>query len=194
MTIIGAAMALALGAPAIQPVTARIAIEGSETQATIHEVVVPANSDQVWQAIATPEGWRTWAAPLVWADPGDPTIFESNYNPAAKPGDGGAIAQRIILVVPQRIYAFRTIKATSDFPNFEALKQVTWVFELVPEGTERTRVRLTGSGYPRTRGGDQLLAFFDRGNSVSLELLRQRFAQGPIDWATKRKGAHALTK
>jgi uncharacterized protein YndB with AHSA1/START domain len=192
MTIIGAAFALVVAAAAAEPVTSKIAIESERTRATVHEVVVPAAPEQVWQAISTPEGWRSWAAPVTWTDPRDPTILESSYDPSATPGSGRTITQRVILSVPQRIYAFRTIKAPDDFRDFDALSQVSWVFELIPEGPARTRVRLTGSGYPRTPGGDHVLRFFDRGNVVSLEFLRQRFEQGPIDWTVQGKRAAAV--
>ena len=187
MSLMSAAIALGLAASAAEPVKVSISEESPSTRASAHEVVVPASSAQVWQAISTLEGWRTWAAPVTWADPSDPTIIESSYDATAKPGNGRTITQRVILSVPPRLIAWRTIKAPDDFRNFDALSQVTWVFELMPEGSDRTRVRLTGSGYPKTAAGDEVLKFFDRGNVISLEFLRQRFAEGPIDWASQSK-------
>jgi hypothetical protein len=45
----------------------------------------------------------------------------------------------------------------------------------------QTRVRLTGTGYADTDAGRQLLGFFREGNRVSLERLRDRFANAPAN-------------
>lgn len=187
MCMVAVAIALGLAASAAEPVKVAIIDETASTRATAHEVVVPAPIGDVWQAVSTLEGWRTWAAPVTWADPKDPTSIESSYDVNATPGNGTTITQRVVLSVPPRLYAWRTIKAPDDFRNFGALSQVSWLLELMPEGSDRTRVRLTGSGYPRTAAGDEVLKFFERGNVISLEFLRQRFAEGPIDWSSQSK-------
>ena len=170
------------GAATAGEVSMSRSIESAQTQATVHEVVVPAGRAAVWQAISTAQGWRTWAAPAAWNDARDPAILETSYDPAASPGNGRTITQRIVLAVPERLFAFRTIKPADDFRDFEALAPVSWVFELEPDGPDRTRVRLTGSGYPRTAAGDRIRTFFEQGNSVALQFLRQRFERGPLDW------------
>ena len=43
------------------------------------------------------------------------------------------------------------------------------------------------SGYSADASGQAVLAFFKGGNRVSLEMLRDRFASGPIDWTEKLK-------
>lgn len=148
----------------------------------VHETVVDAPVFHVWEAIATAEGWRTWAVPVSWAP--EPDIIETSYTPTALPGDPSTIRQRIIAAIPGRLLVFRTVRAPASFPNFDTFAQVTSLFELEPLGADRTRVRLTGAGYADTEAGRQLLAFFREGNRVSLERLRQRFETGPLDWAT----------
>ena len=155
------------------------------TRSLVHEVVVPAAADQIWAAIATAEGWRSWAVPRAWAQ--EPDILETSYNPAARPGDAGNIRQRWIARVPGRLLAFRTVKAPDGFPDFDAFRQVSHLFELEPAGEAATRVRLTGVGYAESDAGRRLVAFFREGNKVSLEQLRDRFAKGPVDWNAKLK-------
>lgn len=172
-------------------VTVSRSIEGPSSQATVHEVTVPASRSAVWQAISTAEGWQGWAVPTAWLDPSDPTLLVTSYDPGATAIGDRTISQRILLSVPERLFAFRTVKAAAGFHNFEALAPVTWLFELEPDGPGRTRVRLTGSGYPRTAAGDEIRAFFEAGNSIALESLRQRFAEGPVDWRAKLGAARA---
>ena len=169
-----------LAAPAPAEISRRTETDGSRTLA--HEIVVDASAADVWTAIATPEGWRSWAVPVAWTPPDDPDVIETSYDPAARPGAPGTIQQRVLLRVPNRILAFRTIKAPAGFPHWEAYRQVASVFELEPLGPARTRVRLTGAGYPAGAAGDAVLTFFERGNAASLEWLRLRFVDGPADW------------
>ena len=147
----------------------------------VHETIVEAPPAAVWAAISTPEGWRTWAVPVAWAPEAD--LIETSYSPGAQPGDPSTIRQRLIAAIPGRLLVFRTVRAPEGFPDFETFAQVTSLFELEPVGENRTRVRLTGSGYADSEAGRRLLGFFREGNRVSLERLRQRFATGPLDWA-----------
>jgi uncharacterized protein YndB with AHSA1/START domain len=147
-----------------------------------HEAVVAAEAKQVWEAIASAEGWKSWAVPAAWASPQDPDILETSYNPAAAPGHEGNIKQRFLARVPGRLLAFRTIQAPKGFPDFDSYARVTSLFELEPLPGGRTRVRLTGAGYPDTEAGRRLLAFFEQGNAKSLEWLQARFTSGPADW------------
>ncbi|WP_129794032.1 SRPBCC domain-containing protein [Sphingosinicella sp. CPCC 101087] len=147
----------------------------------IHETVIGAPPAEVWSAIATAEGWRTWAVPVAWAP--EPDIIETSYAPAARAGGPETIRQQILVSIPERLIAFRTIKAPDGFPHFETFRRTTGLFELGPDGQGRTRVRLTGAGYPDDEAGRELLGFFREGNRISLERLRQRFDEGPVDWS-----------
>ncbi len=86
------------------------------------------------------------------------------------------------------LLVFRTVKAPAGFPDFDTYSKVTSVLQLEPVGTKRTRVRLIGAGYADTPAGRRLLAFFEKGNSTSLDWLRTRFRSGPIDWAKRSSG------
>lgn len=147
----------------------------------IHETVIDAPVEDVWTAVATAEGWRTWAVPRSWTP--EPDIIETSYSMTAVPGDSSTIRQRILARVPGRMIAFRTVKAPDGFPHFEQFRQTTGVIELEAVGEGRTRIRLTGAGYPDSEAGRQLIGFFREGNRISLERLRQRFVSGPVDWS-----------
>jgi uncharacterized protein YndB with AHSA1/START domain len=177
-----ALIALAFAALATAaPVTEQVHGPGDGTSSLTHEVAVAAPPQAVWEAISTVEGWKSWAVPVAWAD-GD--TFETSYNPAARPGDPMNIKNRFVASVPGRRLTFRTVKAPQGFQHFDSLSQIEQTFELAPEGTG-TRVRLTGSGYSADEGGKAMLDFFRGGNRASLEMLRDRFEKGPVDWAEK---------
>jgi len=164
----------------VEPVAVSTTRGGDGRHNLVHETVVAAAPAEVWRAISTVEGWRTWAVPVAWAP--EPDVIETSYTPTARSGDPSTIRQRIVAAVPERLLVFRTIRAPERFPHFETYAQVVSLFELDPAGDNRTRVRLTGAGYADSEAGGQLLAFFREGNRVSLERLRQRFETGPLDW------------
>ncbi|HYD38136.1 MAG TPA: SRPBCC family protein [Allosphingosinicella sp.] len=167
-----AAALLALATPSLAA-TKALAPDG--THLLSHEVVVDAPPAEVWTAVSTVEGWKSWAVPVAWASAAD--VIETSYSATARPGDSSTIRQQILLRLPERLMVFRTVKAPAGFPDFETYARVVSAFELEPAGEGRTRVRLTGSGYADSDAGRRLLAFFERGNQVSLEALKARFAK-----------------
>lgn len=183
-----ALLALALVAA---PATASEAVQIEErreadgTHTMVHEITVPAAPAEVWQAISTAEGWRGWAAPVARMVAGVPDLLETSYDPAAAPGGPTTIRQLFLVRVPERKLVFRTVKGPDGFKHFDRFSKVTSSFELAPAGAGRTRVRLSGAGYADDAAGRELIGFFRTGNRVSLEMLRTRFEQGPIDWSEK---------
>ena len=170
--------------PAPSPVRMGFAIDLNDDSRTLHhEVEVDAPIGQVWRAISTPEGWRSWAVPVARPVDGEPDMIETSYDPSAPPGAPATIRQLFVARIPGRLLAFRTVKAPQGFPDFDTYSKVVSIFELEALAPGRTRVRLTSSPYPRTEAGRRLFAMFWQGNRISLERLRRRFAEGLADWS-----------
>jgi uncharacterized protein YndB with AHSA1/START domain len=182
--LLAAALAAAVPAAAKEPPpAARIVQEADGSRTLVHEVVVKAPRAEVWAAISTAAGWKSWAVPFAWDSA--PDLLETSYTATAVPGDASTIRQQVLVRVPQRLMVFRTIKAPQGFPDFDTYAKVTSVFELEEAGKGRTRVRLTGTGYADTEAGRRLLAFFEKGNAASLGWLADRFRTGPKDWSKR---------
>jgi uncharacterized protein YndB with AHSA1/START domain len=180
----GLALAAALfpvAATASEPVTTANRVEADGTRTMAHEALLAAPMADVWAAISTPEGWKSWAVPAAWMLPDDPDVLETSYDPNDRPGSASTIRQRFVARIPGRLLAFRTIKAPEGFPHWDTYRQVVSVFELEPAG-QKTRIRLTSSGYPDNEAGEALITFFSRGNAETLESLQNRFTNGPVDW------------
>lgn len=155
------------------PIVPTVTREADGTQTLAMEMTVDAPAAEVWQAIATPEGWRRWAAPVARIVPGEEDMLETSYAPDAKPGDATTIRQQFVAWIPGRMLAFRTVKAPQGFPNFDTYRKVVTVFELAPVGPGRTRIVLTAVNYPDTEAGRQLLGFFRQGNAEAMAKLRE---------------------
>ena len=178
-------IALVASAPAAAQVAVTMTTEADATRTMAHVITVPAPPADVWRAIATVEGWKTWAVPAAWAVADDPASFETSYSPDGGPGAASNIVNRFVVRLPERIAVFHTVRTPDGFPYAAAYKRVISVFEIAP-AAGGTRVRLTGTGYGADAAGDALIGFFHEGNRASLEALRTRFVRGPIDWKAKR--------
>lgn len=180
-------------APAVAPtvdVATRVEADGTTTMT--HSLTIAAPPAAVWAAIATPEGWQGWAAPVArWVE-GETGILETSYNPDEAPGGPGAIWQQFIAAIPGRLLVFRTIKAPDGFPHWDEYKKVTSFFELTPEGeagSTGTRLTLTSTGYSDSEGGRALVKFFAGGNAMTLEMLRKHLAaEAPAEAAAEAPG------
>lgn len=131
---------------------------------------------EVFPVIATPEGWRKWAAPVAMGEVKLNGVLETSYNPAAKPGDAGNIKQQFTELVPNKRIAFRTIQTPEGFPHGELYKQTTALMELTPEAGG-TRLKFTHSGFGKGTAFDELHAFFVQGDKQTLEELQKVLAE-----------------
>ena len=115
------------------------------TRVLRHEVVVPASTADVYAALTTAEGWRTWAVPFAVMTPafGAGSILETSYNPNAKLGEATNIKNKVLAYIPERMFAFQAVQAPTGFKHGELLAHIFTVAELEPVGAKRTRIRLS---------------------------------------------------
>lgn len=156
-------------------------------------IEVPAPPAQVWAALTTAEGWKSWATPYARVDFRVGGLIETSYDAAAKAPD---IANQIIAYAPGRVLVIRNVKAPRDFAEAEAFSTIATIVELEPVGANATRVRITGAGYRPGKAYDTLYERFEWGNAYSLDQLRLRFVRGPKDWTrpAEAQGAASATK
>ena len=126
--------------------------EADGTLTLSHEVVVAAPAAEVWAAISTPEGWRTWAVPVSWSGRRSHSIeSELQAGRAARRSDASSAS--ISSPRPARPAArLPHDQAPAGFPHFDIYARVTSFFELEPVDAAHTRVRLTGTRLCRRRG------------------------------------------
>ena len=125
----------------------------------VDEFVIPAPIEEVWSALTTVEGWRTWAIPLGREVPGSPCRFETGYETNAAPGAASTIEQKWIERVPPHSAAFHTARMPQGFPHADAYKRVISHFTLIAPGPSETRVHLESTGYPSRPADEALIAF-----------------------------------
>ena len=170
--------------PAQSPVATVLTAEADGTTTLDQRVVVSAPLAEVWQALTTGEGWRSWAAPFAVVDFRLGGVIETSYRLDAQAGAPENIRNQILAYLPKRMFAIRNVQAPPktafDVATFQSMHTVVLVEPL----TDRTTtVAFVQPGY---RGGepyDTVLKHFRWGNGWTLEQLKKRFDVGPVDWA-----------
>ena len=189
------ALVLAALASASTAVAASAVIDASRAEPdgtrTMHlSIEVPAPVAEVWTALTTSDGWRGWAAPMAQVDFRLGGVIETSYNIAAAPGAPGNIRNEIIAFAPQRMFAIRNVQAPPrtafDVPTFQSLHTVVLVD---PVDERRTRVSFVQPGYRAGEPWDTVYKHFAWGNAWTLEQLKSRFENGPVDWKKKAEDA-----
>ena len=161
---------------------------------TMHlSIEVPAPAADVWTALTTSEGWRGWAAPVAQVEFRLGGIIETSYNPDAAPGAPGSIRNEIVAYLPQRMFAIRNVQAPPktafDVATFQSLHTVILV---EPVDQRRTRVAFVQPGYRGGEPWDTVYKHFSWGNAWTLDQLKARFENGPVDW--KKRAEQAARK
>ena len=92
---------------------------------------------------------------------------------------GGTGGGTIVSYKPQRQLVLHAM-APEQFPEVRSTG-TTAVFDFEPVG-EKTRVRLTQTGWKTGKEWDAAYEYLAKGNAQLLEQLNYRFVKGPIAW------------
>jgi uncharacterized protein YndB with AHSA1/START domain len=141
-------------------------------------IIAPASTNDVWRAITTAEGWKSFAVSFANMEFKVGGIIETSYNPKATAGNPDNIKNEIVAYVPSRILAIRCVQAPRNFEHKQEFFATSTLFELIPVGEKETRVVLTAVGYRPGEAYDTLFKHFRWGDAFTLEKLRSRFATG----------------
>ena len=137
-----------------------------------HEVEIDAPASAAWRAFTTSEGLRGFAAPVAAIDLRLGGLWEASYDPRAQLGEPGNILNEVISFLPERMLSIRIARTPPGFPHPEIARQVWTVIEIADLGAGRSRVSTSMCGWKRGEGWDQVWTFFERGNTVVAESLR----------------------
>jgi len=148
------------------------------------EVQIPATAKEVWNALTTTEGLKSWLAPDVKVDlrkGGDWVVL---FNGAS--AGGGTITD----FVPGKSLTIAAM-APESFPTVRK-ERTTARFEIAANADDKsTTVRLIQTGWKLGEEWDKAFEYLAKGNPQLLNQLRQRFISGPFDWAAlMKKGGH----
>ncbi|MEO6668859.1 MAG: SRPBCC domain-containing protein [Ferruginibacter sp.] len=138
---------------------------------------------EVWQAIATEEGVKTWMAPVAKLDLKTGGTVQTNYNIASRIGEEGTISLGIINYMPNELLIYK-ITLNNMFPEKcrKEDKNLLEIIQIKPVSKIRTKIISTMVGWGVGKEWDKTYSFFERGNKWSYQQLIKRFRNGVIDW------------
>ncbi len=175
---------------AIQAADAKSGADASEPQTLRLEIEVPADIASVWKAFSTAEGLQSWMAPVVHIDLKIGGIMESSYNPAAKMGDPANIKNRILSYAPESMISMQIAQFPPNYRFNKTMAASLWnVFLFERIGENKTRVILLGLGFQEGEEWNGFRKMAAVTNQYALNLLKQRFEKGPVDWEAMLKAA-----
>jgi len=148
-----------------------------------YEMEVDTSITEVWKAIATEEGVKTWMAPVAKLDLKTGGTVQTNYSSNSKIGDEGTISLNIINYIPNEMLIYK-ISLNNVFPEKcrKEDKNLQEIIQLKPVSNNRTKIISTMVGWGVGKEWDKTYSFFERGNKWSYQQLLKRFTNGAIDW------------
>jgi uncharacterized protein YndB with AHSA1/START domain len=148
---------------------------------------VAAPPEQVWQALTTEAGARSFFAPDAWIEARIDGAYELYFMPENPPGLRGGEGNRILAIEPAR----RLLVSWNAPPQFGPLRGQHTVFEyeLEPLPGGRTLVTGTQSGWGQGAEWAKVRDYFVRAWPIVLGDLQYRFKRGPVDWSRAPIGA-----
>lgn len=147
----------------------------------LHERVIPALPEQVWQAFTTSEGAATFFSRKAVIDPRVDGEYSILFFPDNPPGKRGAENMRILAIEPDQHRLVYTWNSPANYAHTRNQRAVVEV-ELSPAGDNATRVKLRHFAFGDTHEWQQIRDYFDGAWTVVLNRLEYRFENGPIDW------------
>lgn len=146
------------------------------------EVELPAPSADVWALWAESRQLSTWMAPVAAIDLRPGGMMEASYDPHGRIGDAGNILNRVVAVAPMQSLTIQVERAPPGFPHPVEVRELTTLIALQAVDADETRVRVSMTGFRDGAAFDELYAFFARGNAYTLQKLRERVINGPVNW------------
>jgi uncharacterized protein YndB with AHSA1/START domain len=154
----------------------------------VHEGIVAAPIETVWNAWTTSEGLRSWLAPHADIELKIGGRMRSNYNAQGSLDDAQTIENAILSYEPLRMLSIQVSKAPDGFPFADTIRDMWTVIYFEPRARNQTLVRVVALGFIAGEQSQAMRAFFDRGNALTIQQLQARIGAGAPPGATAGDG------
>ena len=136
------------------------------------ETIVPASSEEVWRTLATEDGWKAWAAPVVVVDFRIGGTISSHYDATARIGSPGTIQLGIVNYLEREMITFK-VKLTAQFPEKTRAEDqnLQEIVQIIPIDSAHTHVISSMVGWGTGQDWDEVYKFFAKGNESSYQQL-----------------------
>jgi uncharacterized protein YndB with AHSA1/START domain len=140
------------------------------------EMVIPVNKQEAWQLVATADGWKRWAAPVVSVDFRVGGAILTNYDENKTTADSGTIRLPILSYLEGEMVILRVILNNSFSQSVRKQnKDLQEIIQIVDAGDGKTRIVSSMIGWGSGPEWDKTYQFFARGNKWSYEQMAKLF-------------------
>ena len=145
------------------------------TDPLVHEGIVDAPLNDVWNAFTTKQGLESWMVAHAEIDLRVGGKMVTHYQPEGKLGDEGTIENTILCYDPKRLMSIKVAKYPKGFPFPTAVQKMWTNIYFEDAGANRTKVTVRGLGWEDSEESQKMRKFFDYGNRLTLERLQAKF-------------------
>ena len=151
------------------------------------EIAIPAvTPEQVWKAVSTSEGLRSFVAPVTEVEMKYNGHYYTNYQVGSKIGDPGTIYNTVLAYVPLEMLAIHVKLGNPPFPQSVVdADRLNAVLEIKPLTGSGVRVSETMVGWQQGDDWDKVYKFFLTGNAYTLGQLHKSLTVGPRPWKSQ---------
>ena len=156
-----------------------IFLNGSWAQDTgplVHEAVIDASLETVWNSWTTTEGLKSWLAPHAEIDFRIGGKMRANYDVNGDLDDPSTIENTVLAFDPNRMITIRVSKAPDDFPFANAIYDMWTILYFEAIAPNQTQVRVVSNGFSADEESQNMRMFFSQGNAVTLQQLQAGLA------------------
>jgi len=145
----------------------------------VHEDIISAPIERVWEAWTTDAGLQSWLAPHAEIDFRISGKMRTNYNPAGSLDDPSTIENTVLAYDPFRMISIRVSKAPEGFPFPNAIYEMWTVMYFEALSADQTQIRVVANGFSSEDESQSMRAFFDQGNAQTIQQMQERIPAAP---------------
>jgi uncharacterized protein YndB with AHSA1/START domain len=152
------------------------AATAADKGAIVNEAVIDGPAGDVWRLITTKDGMESWIVPHAEIDLRVGGLMRTNHDPNGTIGDSKTITNRILAIVPKRMFSLQVAGVPAGYPFAESVRGTWYEISLSPLPRGQTRVRCVGRGFGNGPVEFAARAFVDKASAWELGQLQKVFA------------------
>ena len=145
----------------------------------VHEGVISAPIETVWEAWTTDAGLQSWLAPHAEIDFRISGKMRANYRAAGSLDDPDTIENTVLAYDPYRMITIRVSGAPEGFPFPNAIYEIWTVMYFEAVAVDRTRIRVVANGFSSGQESQSMRLFFEQGNAQTIQQMQERIPAAP---------------
>lgn len=158
--------------------------KGEEKGETVlrHSVIVSGSVQEVWDLFTTTEGCKSWMTPFAHIDFKEGGLGETSYSADAKPGDASNIVARYSQIHPLKSYKSKLERLPENNPYGKVLMDLHSEVAFEDLGNDQVKVSIAMIGWNDSKEHQDVMKFFEGGNTWYCNRLVKRCIEGPLKW------------